>query len=123
MQHPSYTLLYVDNPLSSADFYRGLLGIEPVECSPGFALFVLENGHKLGMWTVSHVEPAANQKGGGGELCFTVESDAEVDAQFARWTAAGLTMAQTPTQMDFGYTFVALDPDGHRLRVFAPGAM
>jgi hypothetical protein len=24
--------------------------------------------------------------------------------------------------MDFGFTFVALDPDGHRLRVFAPGA-
>jgi hypothetical protein len=24
--------------------------------------------------------------------------------------------------MDFGYTFVALDPDKHRLRVFAPGA-
>jgi hypothetical protein len=22
--------------------------------------------------------------------------------------------------MDFGYTFVALDPDGHRLRVYAP---
>jgi hypothetical protein len=28
-------------------------------------------------------------------------------------------MAQTPTEMDFGTTFVALDPDGHRLRVFA----
>jgi hypothetical protein len=24
--------------------------------------------------------------------------------------------------MDFGRTFVALDPDGHRLRVFAPAA-
>jgi hypothetical protein len=24
--------------------------------------------------------------------------------------------------MDFGCTFVALDPDGHRLRVFAPSA-
>jgi len=22
--------------------------------------------------------------------------------------------------MDFGYTFVALDPDGHRLRVLVP---
>jgi hypothetical protein len=25
-------------------------------------------------------------------------------------------------QMDFGYTFVAADPDGHRLRVFVPEA-
>ena len=24
--------------------------------------------------------------------------------------------------MDFGHTFVAADPDGHRLRVFVPGA-
>jgi hypothetical protein len=28
---------------------------------------------------------------------------------------------QPPTAMDFGYTFLAADPDGHRLRVFAPG--
>ena len=27
-----------------------------------------------------------------------------------------------PTDMEFGRTFVALDPDGHRLRVFAPAA-
>lgn len=24
-----------------------------------------------------------------------------------------------PTTLDFGYTFVAIDPDGHRLRVCA----
>jgi catechol 2,3-dioxygenase-like lactoylglutathione lyase family enzyme len=29
---------------------------------------------------------------------------------------------QSPTELDFGRTFVALDPDGHRLRVFAPAA-
>jgi hypothetical protein len=27
-----------------------------------------------------------------------------------------------PVQMDFGTTFVATDPDGHRLRVFVPAA-
>jgi len=38
-----------------------------------------------------------------------------------QWIAF-LPIAQPLTQMDFGYTFVALDPDGHRLRVFAaPG--
>lgn len=34
----------------------------------------------------------------------------------------GLPMLQTPTTMDFGYTFTATDPDGHRLRVFSPAA-
>jgi predicted enzyme related to lactoylglutathione lyase len=33
----------------------------------------------------------------------------------------GVAIAQKPVEMDFGYTFTALDPDGHRLRVFAPG--
>jgi hypothetical protein len=28
---------------------------------------------------------------------------------------------QSPIAMDFGFTFTAVDPDGHRLRVFAPG--
>jgi hypothetical protein len=27
---------------------------------------------------------------------------------------------QRPVDLDFGRTFVVLDPDGHRLRVFAP---
>ena len=35
---------------------------------------------------------------------------------------ASLAIAQAPATLDFGHTFVALDPDGHRLRVFAPGA-
>jgi hypothetical protein len=36
------------------------------------------------------------------------------------WAARGLSIIQSPVAMDFGYTFVALDPDAHRLRVFAP---
>jgi predicted enzyme related to lactoylglutathione lyase len=28
------------------------------------------------------------------------------------------TVAQKPTDMDFGRTFVVLDPDGHRIRVY-----
>lgn len=50
MTLPCMTLLYVDNPLNSAAFYQRLLGQAPVELSPGFALFVLNNGFKLGMW-------------------------------------------------------------------------
>lgn len=50
MTLPSMTLLYVDNPLNSAAFYQRLLGQAPVELSPGFVLFVLNNGFKLGMW-------------------------------------------------------------------------
>jgi predicted enzyme related to lactoylglutathione lyase len=38
----------------------------------------------------------------------------------ARWQSFGARIAQPPTRMDFGFTGVALDPDGHRLRVFVP---
>jgi hypothetical protein len=72
----------------------------------------------LGLWSRRTVVPAAVAGEGGAELAITVANGA-VDATFAYWTARGLTMAQPPTTMDFGRTFVALDPDGHRLRVFA----
>jgi catechol 2,3-dioxygenase-like lactoylglutathione lyase family enzyme len=42
-------LLYVDNPKASGDFYRALLGRDPVETSPTFVLFALEFGLMLGM--------------------------------------------------------------------------
>lgn len=51
-----------------------------------------------------------------------LESDAALDAMHADWTAHGLTFAQAPVRKEFGYTFVALDPDGHRLRVYVPEA-
>ncbi len=36
------------------------------------------------------------------------------------WARRGLVIEQEPVTMDFGRTFVALDPDGHRLRVYSP---
>lgn len=121
MQHPNFFILYVDQPLASAAFYARLLGREAVEASPTFALFALESGVMLGLWSRHTVEPAATAGAGGSEVAFAVDSDATVDATHASWTAQGLPVLQAPARMDFGYTFVAQDPDGHRLRVFAPG--
>ncbi|KJF65783.1 VOC family protein [Rhizobium nepotum] len=117
--HPDFTILYVDNPPASTEFYKVLLGAEPVEASPTFSLFVLQNGMKLGLWSRHTVEPKASVTGGGGELAFRVESDAQVDEAFADWKTKGITILQQPGTMDFGYTFTASDPDGHRLRVYA----
>jgi predicted enzyme related to lactoylglutathione lyase len=36
------------------------------------------------------------------------------------WSGRGYAIAQKPVEMDFGCTFTALDPDGHRLRVLTP---
>ncbi len=54
----NYILLAVADPAASARFYSRLLGIEPVENSPTFVLFVLPNGVKLGLWIAAEMEPS-----------------------------------------------------------------
>ena len=81
----------------------------------------LSDGVMLGLWLRRTVEPKASAQTGGSEVAFTVDSADAVKALHADWKKRGLVIAQAPTDMDFGHTFVALDPDGHRLRVFVPG--
>jgi len=119
MRHPNFVLLFVDSPAASASFYTDLLGKSPFESSPTFAAFLLEAGLMLGLWSKHTAEPTPTAAGGGTEFGFSVSDVATVDAMYADWTAKGIKIAQEPTVMDFGYTFVALDPDGHRLRVCA----
>src|SRR4051812_46595096 len=121
MSDPNFILLYVNDPTASAAFYAELLGHPALEASPTFAMFALSSGVMLGLWSKHTVEPASPAHFGGFELAFTVADAAEVCAKHAAWAARGLPIAQAPTDLDFGHTFVALDPDGHRLRVFAPG--
>ena len=119
MTHPDFTILYVDNPPASTEFYKALLGVDPVEASPTFSLFVLANGMKLGLWSRHTVEPKASVTGGGVELAFRVENHLQVEETLASWKARGVAMLQQPAKMEFGYTFTAADPDSHRLRVYA----
>ena len=122
MTDPDFIILYVKDTPASAAFYTDLLGKAPVESSPAFAMFVLANALKLGLWARHTVEPETTAAAGCGELCITVDSCAAVDALHADWLGRGLKIAQPPTSKEFGYTFTALDPDGHRLRVYVPGA-
>ena len=121
MPDPNFVILYVDSPAASAAFYADLLGKPALEASPTFAMFALESGVMLGLWSQHTVEPAATAPG-GGEIAFTVADIDAVRSVHADWRKRGLTVVQPPTRLDFGDTFVALDPDGHRLRVFAPAA-
>jgi catechol 2,3-dioxygenase-like lactoylglutathione lyase family enzyme len=112
-----FVILYVDRPRASADFYAGLLGAPVIDASDTFAMLPLREGVMLGLWSRHTVEPAA---GGGGELAFVLSGREAVQARHAAWAAQGVRIAQAPRAMDFGFTFVGLDPDGHRLRVFCP---
>jgi predicted enzyme related to lactoylglutathione lyase len=116
---PTFILLYVESPAASAAFYADLLGRSPLEVSPTFAMFALTSGVMLGLWARHTVEPTVTAVD-GGEIAITVADEDAVYALHADWSRRGMTIIQPPTTMDFGRTFAALDPDGHRLRVFAP---
>lgn len=122
MSHPNFIILYVSNPAASADFYERLLGQAPVETSLTFAMFALKSGVMLGLWARHTVAPVASASPGAMEVAMAVQDTDAVTALYQEWQARGLPIVQPPTVMDFGFTFVTTDPDGHRLRVFAPGA-
>jgi catechol 2,3-dioxygenase-like lactoylglutathione lyase family enzyme len=114
-------VLFVEDIAASKGFYAGLLGLEPLALSPSFASFALEPGPKLELWERKKVQPAATATGGGAELCFSLPDAASLNELFEEWKGRGIAFAQVPTAMVFGLSFVALDPDGHRIRVTAGG--
>jgi predicted enzyme related to lactoylglutathione lyase len=122
MPTTNFLLAYVSDVPKSAALYAKVLGVEPVENSANFAMFVQPNGVMLGLWARHDVAPAATAPG-GMEILFAVKSKAEVEAMLKDWSALGLTIVQEPTSMDFGYTFTAVDPDGHRLRAYLPSEL
>mgnify|MGYP000924647034 CR=1 FL=1 len=117
MRTPNYLLLAVKNPRQSVELYRRLLGRDPVEVSDTFALFVLPTGLKIGLWIASEVQPAP-RPAGGIEISFSEPDREAVLATYAEWKELGVKVVQEPTDLDFGFTFVVEDPDGHRLRPF-----
>ena len=110
-------VLYVEDPAVSATFYSRLLEKPIAEQSPGFAMLPLADDVMLGLWKRDAVQPEAGPASTGSEIAFAVDGADDVEAMFRHWSEQWVAIAQTPTRMDFGMTFVGEDPDGHRLRV------
>lgn len=110
-----FVLLFVENPQKSSLFYQEIFEIKPIEESPTFVMFALKNGVMLGLWSKYTAEPRVDASPGASEICFSTD---DVDALYEALGKKHVTIAQKPTDMDFGRTFVALDPDGHRIRVY-----
>lgn len=119
MDLSSFTILYVENVERSLAFYRPLLGREPVEMMSGFALFVSETGMKFALWSKSNVIPTITTESAGAmEIAFEVPNEITLQIFHTKWRELGVSIIQEPMEMDFGSSFTAVDPDGHRLRVF-----
>lgn len=110
-----FVLLFVKNPIESGNFYSKLFNLKPIETAPTFVMFALGNGVMFGLWSRYTAEPLVTASAGAQEICFSAE---DVDALYDTWGTQGVTMIQKPTELDFGRTFVAVDPDGHRIRVY-----
>lgn len=120
MANPNLILLYVEDPAKSTAFYRDLLGREPAVEAPNFASFPLDGGFFLGLWRITKVEPEPARSGSRGEIGIMIDGEGAVAKQYEKWKTAGHRFAQELTTLDFGPTFVILDPDGHRIRVCEP---
>lgn len=118
--NPSYVILTVADPLASAAFYGSILGTPLLEAQETFALLRMNDATLLGLWSSRTIQPPVSVAAGSTELCFTLATRETIDACHETWKAKGLPIVQAPVEADFGYTFTALDPDGHRLRVLAP---
>jgi len=119
MSDVSFILVYVDDVAASEAFYASILGRGAVDSSPTFTMLPAAPGLMLGLRKRSGVQPLAGVAG-GSEIAFTAADETEVDALYAKWRALGVKIVQATTRMDFGYTFVGIDPDGTRLRIFTP---
>ncbi len=112
-----FVLLFVSNPAQSAAFYEKILGEKPLEQSPTFAMFSLK-GLLLGLWSRETAIPEVTARPGAAELAFCED---DVDALYEKWLGMNVPIAQPPLDFDFGRNFVALDPDGHRIRIIKLG--
>lgn len=116
---PNLVLFYVRNIEGSTNFYSELLNTNPIHTESDYVMFLLKSGLRLGLWSQSIAEPQPTMLGGGSELAFLVDSESAIDKLFVHYQNKDFTIIQPPTHMDFGYTFVTCDLDGHRIRFFS----
>lgn len=119
MMNFNFVLLHVADPVASASFYSDLLGKPVIDSTPGFAMLPLSEAVVLGLWLASEAAPAGEGRPGASEISFDVADVPTLTSLHSEWAAQGLAILVEPVDMPFGTTFVAADPDGHRVRVVA----
>ena len=119
MFKPNSIIIYAEDVSKSTGFYAKILKAEPLERYNEFSVFALSSDFILGIQSKAGIDPKPQVHFGGFEICMSDITNDEVDSIYQQWHELNVQIEMPPTQLDFGYTFVALDPDGHRLRVCA----
>jgi predicted enzyme related to lactoylglutathione lyase len=110
-------VLYVSDLKKSAALYSHILQQSPIALDPPFVMFFLESGERLGLLDRA-TRPTPDASSSGFELAFPVGENSDVDRVFQEWRGLDVTIVDPPHELPFAYNFLAVDPDGHRLRVF-----
>lgn len=120
MLTPNLLLFYVQNPIGSAAFYEKIFQTKPVASFPTYVAFSFLNGLTFSLWSTQADNFISGGQGHRTELAFMVSNEDRVRALRNAWKALGVQIEQDLQEAVFGLTFVALDPDGHRIRVCMP---
>ncbi|MBX3710146.1 MAG: glyoxalase [Gammaproteobacteria bacterium] len=112
---PNLLLFYVEDPLKSALFYEKIFLIKPVAVFPTYVAFSFENGLTFSLWSHHAKNFVSGGTGHRSELSFLVENEETVSEIRRQWEKLNVTIEQDLHIAAFGLTFVALDPDGHRI--------
>jgi len=118
----AYFIIYVTDQRQSADFYRKVLGREPIIDVPGITEFPLRDGTILGVMPVTsaakligaaHFSESPPQRAPKAELYLVVE---DPGSYHARALANGATELSPMQERDWGHRAAySLDPNGHVL--------
>ncbi|AFI90014.1 phenazine biosynthesis protein [Pectobacterium parmentieri] len=119
MFKPNSLIIYVEDVSLSTEFYKKILKSDPLETYEEFSVFPLASEFILGIQSKSGIDPKPQAQFGGFEICLSDVTPDAVDTIYQEWKKLGVKFELEPINLEFGYTFVAIDPDGHRLRVCA----
>ena len=112
-------VLYVADIHRSMDFYAKAFDCEPKLLSPTFAALDFADNVKITLKQADVLIPASTIKGGGTELSMPIADKETLESLYKAWKEKGIQVEQDPEESVYGINFLAVDPDGHRIRVFA----
>ncbi len=111
-------VLYVTDVKKSMGFYSKAFDCEAELLSPTFATLEFADNVKITLKQTTDLTPMSEIKGGGTELSIALSDKATFEQLFDAWKNNGIEFAQEIEASVFGFNFVAVDPDGHRIRIF-----
>jgi len=118
MSQSTLLILYVSDTEASANFYQKVLNKKPVEAGPRFYVFDIGGeAFKLCLWSKADVLPPVDKhESCCHELTLTCASSEEIEQNHQNWLVAQGKVLKEPHLLHFGYSFVGVDLDGHRIR-------